>query len=417
MPYENNTLDLRSEEVQEIISKRLPGVVRWGGLVFLLMTSVLFAMTWLIEYPDIVKAPFRLTSLNAPKSVNAKTTGKLTRLLIRENETVAKGQVLAYLESTADHEAVLKLSQTLQKDTILPLLQESRLGELQPAFQTFQAACQQHLAFALHGFYSQKKQLFQKDLNDLKGLAENLKLQQQLAEQDLVLSEADFKVQKDLAKQKVIAPLELKKEESKLLAKKMPLQQIQAGLINNLSAQTGKQKEILELDKAISEQQTIYVQALNTFRSAIEDWKVKYLLVASLSGKVYFSSFLQENQTLQLGQEVFFISADNQKEYGEIAVPQYSFGKVRAGQRVLVKFNSYPFQEFGAVEGKVDFIAQIPLKDSIFLAKIILPQGLQTNTQKKLTYKAGMTASAEIITEDKKLAQRFIYDFRKALSR
>jgi multidrug efflux pump subunit AcrA (membrane-fusion protein) len=424
MPYENNTFDLRSEEVQEIISKRPPAVVRRGGMVFLFLLLVFFSLTWFIQYPDMVKAPFRLTSLNAPKSVTTKITGKLVHLLVKENETVEKGQVLAYLESTANHESVLKLDKWIvnkidnPEKTQLPSLGGAGfLGELQPAFQTFQTAYTQYISFSAGGFYQQKKRLLIRDLEELKQLSQNLENQKDLSAQDLALAEADFNVQKQLFEQKVVAPLELKKEESKFLAKKMPLQQIHASLINNLSAQTAKQKEILELDKIIAEQEGIFQQTLNTLKSAVDDWKMKYILVAPLTGKVYFSTFLQENQTLQLGQEVFFIATSTQKEYGEISVPQYSFGKIRAGQRVLVKFNSYPFQEFGMVEGKVDFIAEIPIRDSIFLAKVILPNGLQTHTGRKLTYKSGMTATAEIITEDKRLAQRFFYDFRKLLAR
>lgn len=69
------------------------------------------------------------------------------------------------------------------------------------------------------------------------------------------------------------------------------------------------------------------------------------------------------------------------------------------------------------VEGNIDFISEIPIKDSIFLGKILLPKGLVTNYGKKLTYKAGMTAKADIITEDSRLIERFFYNMRKAITR
>ena len=418
-------IEIRSEEVQEILSKRPPAALRWGSLVFLSILLLMLALSWWVKYPDLVKAPLRLTSLNAPKSVHTKMAGKLVRLLAAENQTVRQGDALAYLESTANHAEVLGLASRL--DTIFadlrsPLFRRgvgeaANLGELQPAFQTFRAAYVQYLSFLSDGFHLRKKALLQKELSGLKRLENNLHGQKSLQQQDLGLSEAEFQTQRKLAQEKIIAPMEFKREESKHLGKKMPLQQTEAAIISNLSAQTAKQKEILELDKTIGEQSGVFMQALNTFRSAVNEWKMKYVLAAPTDGKVYFSSFVQENQTLAAGQEVFFVAQANRKEFGEVYVPQYNFGKVKQGQRVLVKFNGYPYQEFGMVEGRVDFISEIPIRDSVFLARISLPKGLATNYGKKLTYRTGMTATAEIVTEDMRLPERLFYNFRRAATR
>ena len=413
--------------MQEILSKRPPAALRWGSVVFTGILLVVLAVSWLVKYPDLVKAPFRLTSLNAPKAVHAKVAGKLVRLLATENQPVRKGNAMAYMESTASHSEVLHLASRL--DSLAAQLngsaaesplfrrglgEASDLGELQPAFQTFQAAYIQYLSFLSDGFHPQKRRLLEKDLSGLKRLENNLYAQKSLQQQDLELAEDEYQVQRRLVHEKIIAPVEFKREESKWLAKKMPVQQTEASLINNFSAQTAKQKEILELDKTIREQSGVFAQALNTLRSAVSDWKTKYVLTAPTNGKAHFSSSVQENQTLAAGQEVFFVAQTGQREFGEVYVPQYNSGKVRLGQRVLVKFNGYPYQELGMVEGRVDFISEIPVRDSVFLARVRLPHGLVTNHRKKLTYKTGMTATAEIITQDMRLLERLFHNFRRA---
>jgi HlyD family secretion protein len=416
---------LRSEEAQEIISKRPPTIIRWGSSVFLLILFILLLLSYLIRYPDIVKVPFVLTSSNVPKAINAKISAKLAKLLVKENQEVSANTHLAFLEGTAKHEEVLALekalrgvkNQTFGRFDSLKTLNIDSLGELQPAYQAFQTAYLQYLSFLKNGFYLKKKALLEKELFDLQTLASNLENQKKLHLKDLELAEAEFKIQEKLAESKIIAPLEFKREESKLLSKKMPLQQIDNTLINNISAQTAKQKEILELEKTISEQASIFVQAKHTLMSAIQDWKMKHILTATTAGKVYFSSFLQENQNLSIEQEVFFVATKNEQEFGEVNISQYNFGKVKRGQKVFIKFNAYPFSEFGMVEGKIDFISEIPLKDSVFLGKILLPKGLITNYGKKLTYKTGMTAQADIITEDSRLIERFFYDFRKVITK
>ena len=57
-------------------------------------------------------------------------------------------------------------------------------------------------------------------------------------------------------------------------------------------------------------------------------------------------------------------------------MPQYNFGKLKPGQKVLLKFQAYPFQQYGSVAGKIDHISASP-SDSGYLAKVILPEGLK----------------------------------------
>jgi HlyD family secretion protein len=60
-----------------------------------------------------------------------------------------------------------------------------------------------------------------------------------------------------------------------------------------------------------------------------------------------------KKQNIKLGAEIMYIGTQNQEFFGEISIPQTNFGKVKIGQKVLVKFQGYPFEEFGAVEGKI----------------------------------------------------------------
>ncbi|GAA4419556.1 HlyD family efflux transporter periplasmic adaptor subunit [Nibrella viscosa] len=421
-------IELRSEEVQEVLSRPPRWLLRWGiSLVFAVLVLV-FAGAWLIRYPTLIKASFLLTTANAPKALVSRTEGKLVRLFASEGVMVQRGTTLAYLESTADHEEVLRLMQTLRQAwslaqrgqlealPALNLAQYHQLGELQPAFQTFEQTYIQLQAYLSNGFYSKKKVLLRQEIADLQALSENLKEQQALQQRDIELSEEDYQVQRRLAAEKVIAPLELKREESKNLARKFPYQQTASALITNLTLQRAKQKEILELDKVVAEQRDNFLHALNTLQSAAEAWKMNYIITAPMGGRVYFPSVLQENQHLSSNQELFYIAPAGTGYFGELRIPQHNFGKVKIGQAVLVKFAGYPYQEYGAVRGQIATINEVPLKDSVFLAKVLLPKGLETTYGQSLTFKTGMAASAEIITEDSRLLQKLFYQLRHVVN-
>lgn len=226
------------------------------------------------------------------------------------------------------------------------------------------------------------------------------------------MSQKTFVANESLNKDKVIADFEYRVEKSKLIYKKLTLPQINAAITSNEAQQNEKQKEIAELKNTISQQKAVFYQSLYTFKSELEGWKQKYFLIAPVSGKVSFGSFIQENQQLQTNQVVCFINPGNSEYYAQLYVPQANFGKVKLGQEVLIKFPSYPFQEYGSVKGRIDFISNIPT-DSGYLTKLSLPNALTTSYLKEVQFREGLQAQGEIITQNMRLLQRFYYNIIK----
>jgi hypothetical protein len=81
---------------------------------------------------------------------------------------------------------------------------------------------------------------------------------------------------------------------------------------------------------------------------------------------------------LQASQTICFIKPGNSEYYAQVIIPQSNFSKVALSQQGLLKFASYPFQEYGSVKGKIAFISHIPA-DSNYLAKVVLIDGLNNN--------------------------------------
>src|SRR5690606_32153070 len=120
-------------------------------LFFLVLIS-LVGLTAFIRYPDIVKTNLKISSGNIPKSVFSKKSGRIVKLLIANNSQVKVGDVLAYMESTGNHEKILNLLNELKKmqiqifksevlsDQIISTFETSQLGELQNSFVTFYQA-------------------------------------------------------------------------------------------------------------------------------------------------------------------------------------------------------------------------------------------------------------------------------------
>lgn len=102
--------ELRSSEVNEVLSKPPTWLIRWGITIFFFVLLLMLAVTWFVRYPDLVRGNLKIVSQNLPKSVIAKTDGKLVKLLATDGQIVQQGQKIAYLESTANHDEVMILN-------------------------------------------------------------------------------------------------------------------------------------------------------------------------------------------------------------------------------------------------------------------------------------------------------------------
>lgn len=426
--YETDPGMVTGSAVQEIVSNTPGFMVRWGISVFFLILLLIFFCCWFVQYPDIITAGAKLVSVNAPKEVRTNVNGKLIRLFAREKKMVSKGEVLGYMECNADHAEVEKVAKSLDeiKDAVNANMAEhilehlkrpyQHLGELQQPYQNFIQELTEFSNFLKNGFYMRKKAMLFTDLSNLRKQHDNLLLQKGIQQKDLDLVKQTFEANRKLKNDSVLSAFDYRNEESKLLTKQLVLPQIASSILSNESQQHEKQKEIMELEKSITQQKTFFLQALNTFKSQVDEWSRLYLIKAPIEGQLVFADFLQENQQVNTNQVICFINPGNSAYYIEMHIPQANFAKVKLGQQVLLKFSSYPYQEYGAVTGKIEFISTI-ITDSGYLAKIILPNGLTTNYSKQLQFREGLSVQGEIITADMRLLQRFYNNARQLVSR
>lgn len=416
-----------SDDMQDIITAPPDWLLRWGITLFFGILVLIVGLSAIVKYPDIVKTQLKITAVDAPKPIVAKVLGKLSKLLVQDNQMVINGQPLAYLESTANHQEVLlllkqlhQLQQQVQAGEQVKNIFSNKenaynIGELQPAFQTFNQSLLTYQSSLSSGFYEKKKGFLQRDLLSLDKQKSQLTAQKVLQQRDFKIAGEEYEMNKKLEQEKAETTAELRAAESKYLSKQAPLVQTDASLITAGSNYEAKQKEILELDNQVMEEKAKFIQALNSLISQAEDWKNKYVLSASQNGKLSFAGIIQQNQVLQVGQEVFYINPGNDNYFGEMAIPQANMGKVKEHQQVLIKLHSYPFEEYGIIRGRISNISEVPYKDSVFLSKVNFNLKNTTDLKRPIHLKQGMLADAEIITEDATILKRIMRNLIKVI--
>src|SRR5690554_6706936 len=135
-------------------------------------------------------------------------------------------------------------------------------------------------------------------------------------------------------------------------------------------------------------------------------------------GKVSFQKPWIENQTVNQGDWVFtVIPTDNSNYIARLQTPAQNSGKIEVGQKVNIKLDNYPDTEFGMLTGTVKNSSLIPDNDGFYCVDVDLPSTLVTSYNKTIEFKQEMGGTAEIVTEDLRLIERFFYQFKEVLSR
>ena len=410
-------LDSYSDETDEILSSSPSWIVRNGILLVMIFLALAIGASSLIRFPDIVKTKLKITSINSPKRLTAKRTGKIVRILAAEGSTVKKNVPIAFLESTADHKHVMEFRTYLSEigrkvESGLPIsaldIKLWNIGELGASYQTFHQQYLEYLSTQDDGFYSRSKSFLLQDMEDLKKLRSQIVDQQEIQKLELNNTASEYAAYKTLFAKGVISRNEFMIQENRFLASKHPLQQTATSLLNNDVAYAAKQKELMTLEHLSSNEKVKFRDALIKLINEIDLWVVEYVLMAPVGGVVSYAGSIQENQSVDAGEELFVVSPSSNSFFGEIEIPQTNLGKVKVDQRVLIKLKGYPHEEFGLVEGNIKHISRVAFQDSVFTGKIVFDSLQKSEMQQNIALKDGMLADAEIITQQSTLFQRFM---------
>lgn len=427
-PHQASSFELRSEEVQEILTRIPSWLIRWGSTVIFFVIVLLISICFVVKYPDIIAADITITTNTPPEKLVSRNSGTIEILLQKDKAIVDENQPIAVLKNTANYEAVFRLKQitdtlSLTKTTFpFHLFLNAQLGEIETSFALFQ---KEYLASELNKSlqpFSVEKTAQKLELNQL---FERLKLtenQKYLNEKELELQSKDLERYEILFKKGVIATQEVEKQRLQLIQAEKNYKNL-LSLISQLKSSINELKKnnkttlINESTNEVNLERNLY-QSYLQLKKVIKDWEMNYVFRSSIKGKVSYLQVWSENQTITSGETVFSIIPLNQNIYiGKAKAKAQNTGKIKVGQKVTIRLANYPDSQFGIINGYVKNYALTPDKDGNILLDIALPKGISTSFNKKITFKQEMTGTASIITDDLRLIDRIFIQFRELFKR
>lgn len=99
MPNQLDNIELRSENVQEILTNPPSWIIRWGITIIAFVLVIILAISYFVKYPDFINAQISITTQNPPEKIEARTNGKLEKVLVKNHQNVFSNEVLAYIQT------------------------------------------------------------------------------------------------------------------------------------------------------------------------------------------------------------------------------------------------------------------------------------------------------------------------------
>lgn len=410
---------------------RVPGwITRNGIILFLVLLALLLFGSWIFRYPDTKRARIVVTSVNPPADLKARTTGKIVRLFVDNNEVVQRGEVLVMLENPAAYDDVVQLKNSLRfLDSIdmeeitedLPELKNARLGTIQADYSIFLKAYRDFMEFRRIDYHQRKIQTARAELEKQRELTRSLSERASIQESAYNLASRQQNRDATLYEQGLISDADLEESSKATLEERGKYQQILSQMAENNISIARTENQIVDLELKQQEESSgmisILEESYNNLKASVTSWEQNFLLVAPVSGSVTFTKYWSENQNVQAGEKVLtIIPAESGSLVGKISLPLEGAGKVKRGDQVNIQFDNYPHLEYGMVKGFVSEISEVP-DDEYYTVEVEFPSGLSTYYNFDIQFSQNMQGNAQIMTDKKRMLMRVLNPIRSAISK
>ncbi|MCY7278640.1 MAG: HlyD family type I secretion periplasmic adaptor subunit [Phormidesmis sp. CAN_BIN44] len=389
--------------------RRLPPVyVRLLGAAICALVGGTIAWATFSKVDEVATAPGQVIPASQVQPMRSLASGLLREIKVTEGKHVQQGEVLVQLDPTISQSEVDRLEKlSRQSRDTLARLQAERTGNTQAG-----SLLQNQLLAARLREFRDRRTAASAEANRQMSMIKTTQvklsqLQSEFAHTNtkaraigsLLIDGAvprfdylDAKNKADSLQKEIAAQIQ-EIEQAK--------QSYQAAIKNATRLASERQSEILtQIDK--QQQELTDLDGKLTQAQA----QHKHSTVrAGVAGTVYNIKVSKTGSTVQPGDEVLSIVPDGEELILEANVQNQDVGFVRLGMRVKVKLATFPYQEFGMVEGVVSRVSpnavNEPSNGLVFPVQVQLKQRSVRTHDREVLLSPGMAATAEIVTRQK----------------
>ncbi|MBD2451461.1 HlyD family efflux transporter periplasmic adaptor subunit [Nostoc sp. FACHB-152] len=397
------------------------------GLLYWLIVFAAIVLPWamLSKVDETGSARGRLEPQGKTLRLDAPVAGKVALIKVKEGQSVRSGQTLLQLES--------ELSRTdLQQAQAKLEGQQNRVNQLQLLKNQLQM--------------SLSTQQLQNQAQESEQLAQLDQIQQRLnsGKQVYALEKGRLKLAKNevqryryLWQNGAISKSKLEEIEGAMFDRQRLLEQAQSDIqqadteiakqqsANQRIKRTGElavldnQKQLREFQAQIIDVQSEIAQTKKQIHS-LQFQLQQQTLQTPIDGTIFQLSVNNAGSVVQPGQMITQIAPQGVPLIFRAQMPSQESGFLRVGMPVKLKFDAYPFQDYGVVEGQLRWVSpetkvvETPQgKLENFELEIAVSQTYIQGENKRIALTPGQTATAEIIVRQRRIIDFVLDPFKK----
>jgi hemolysin D len=142
------------------------------------------------------------------------------------------------------------------------------------------------------------------------------------------------------------------------------------------------------------------------------------LILAPVSGVVTDVTSTQPGDKIQANTPLGGIAPKNAREVLKIEIAEHDRAFLHEGQAVKLKFNAFPYQRYGVIDGTLEFISPATkpaaqTRQPVYEGRVTLARDFYQVAQTRYPLRYGMTATAEIIVRERRLIDLGLDPFRQ----
>jgi HlyD family secretion protein len=365
-----------------------------------------------------------------PEGRDADNNRRFGTLLVKEKQWVQKDQLLAVVEnpaSTADVLALMKLLDNFRPDEIDSFILSSslQLGAVQNNYSSFLKAGEDYRYFLQTDYHRRKIKVIEKQIAVQKNMLAQSRKQLSIMREQLIIADKLFGIDSTLSSQRLIAPIEYEKAKSAQLQSRRDYENVKTNLETQKMSILQLEQTVFDLEQQRTEQLTqlkvALINAYDQLQAQLKTWEQTYLFRSPVAGMVTFTKYWQPNQTVTSSESLLtIVPGDATHITDKIYLPPQGAGKVKVGQTVNIKFDNFPYMEYSMVKVSVKNIALVPIMQNEvrhYVLEVDFPEQLTTTYGKTLTFSQEMQGTAEIVTDDLRLLDRFLNPIRALIKK
>jgi HlyD family secretion protein len=416
-----------TDEFLDIIEKIPSKIITIISISSIGLILILIFLSIKISYPDVISGSANVQLSKNTVLVNMPNTGKI-KFKVKPKAIVKTGQILAEIENNTKYEDVCKLKYKLESweqnrhsSKILKFKTKYFLGELNVSYINFLNGVIEYENYLKNKSIDISIANLKREINSQNSYKKELIKQCLINKKRLILHKKNFNRDSVLYIKELISEFNFDKTKQAFLEYNENHVSLKMSLLKCERNIESLQEDVVNLNiqnkNHLSTLTTKLNQLYANLLSNIELWEINYLIISPIDGTIEFLDFINQNSFMQHGQPIFCVIGEQEEKVKfKVMLAEGNVGKVKIGNKVIIKLNDYAYNEYGSLHGIVSDIFKTKVKTedgSLTLMQVDLLNDGKTNNGNTINFINDMSAQIDVVVERRNLAERIFSKLRK----